>query len=178
MPGHSPRVAPPYDPARTRALLAGNAAVGELVVAGLDLWGVSTREIVELLEAVGVEARALNVATDPELFAAIEAEAHAFVWAWNAETPDAGEFLSSIVRDTPMYRDERLEELLAEAASLHDRDERLRRYREYERLWIGEHAAIVPLAYSKTELWHRSWITGMWVNGFGMASFAEAVVRR
>ena len=46
-----------------------------------------------------------------------------------------------------LYRDEQLERLLARAASLRDQDERLRIYREFERIWIGEQAAVVPIAY-------------------------------
>jgi ABC-type transport system substrate-binding protein len=178
MPGHSPRVAPHCDPDRARALLDECDVDGEFVVAGLDLWGETTAGVAAQLEAVGLRSRALILASDPELFDAIEAEAHAFVWAWNAETPDAGHFLDAILHDTPMYRDERIEELLARAASLHDQDERLRLYREYERVWIGEQAAVVPLAYAETELWRRPWIEGMWVNGLGMSSFTNAVVRR
>ena len=61
--------------------------------------------------------------------------------------------------------------------SLHDQDERLRTYREFERIWIGEHAAVVPLAYADRLLWRRPWVTGMWANAIARSTFAEAVVR-
>ena len=75
--------------------------------------------------------------------------AHAYIWAW-VESPDPGSgFLQPLLTwGTWLYRDEQLEGLLRRAASLHDQDERLRAFREFERLWIGEHAAVVPLAYS------------------------------
>ena len=61
-----------------------------------------------------------------------------------------------------LHRDEGLEQLLARAASLRDQDERLRTYREFERVWIGEQAAVVALAYENRFLWRRPWVTGMW----------------
>ena len=66
----------------------------------------------------------------------------------------------------------------ARAATLRDQDERLRVFREFERLWIGEQAAVVPLVYNDRALWRRPWLTGMWVNAIAKSSFAEAVVRR
>jgi ABC-type transport system substrate-binding protein len=76
------------------------------------------------------------------------------------------------------YIDERLEQLLTRAASLRDQDERLRMYREFERIWIGEHAAVVPLAYGDRFLCRRPWVTGVWSYAFVFSTFAEAVVRR
>ena len=80
--------------------------------------------------------------------------------------------------DRWLYRDEQLERLLARAASLRDQDERLRIYREFERIWIGEQAAVVPLAYGDRQLWRRPWVTGMWVNAIARSTFADAVVSR
>jgi ABC-type transport system substrate-binding protein len=76
-----------------------------------------------------------------------------------------------------LYSDEQLEQLLARAATLHDEDERLRTYREFERVWIGDQAAVVPLAYSESQLWRRPWLTGIWANGLATSTFAEAVLR-
>ena len=105
--------------------------------------------------------------------------AHAWVWAWVAETPiRAGFFERSSTSDPWLYRDEHLERLVVRAASLRDQDERLRTYREFERIWIGEQAAVVPLAYDDRRLWRRPWVTGMWANAIVMSTFADAVVRR
>ena len=98
---------------------------------------------------------------------------------WSADYPDpGGGFLESLLHDAPLYLDEGLEELLAAAASLRDRDERLRAYREFERIWIGEQVAVVPLTYDDVVFWCRPWVTGMWANPIVGSSFAEAVVSR
>ena len=112
--------------------------------------------------------------------AAIEGPAHMYQWAWDYDFPDPGRgFIEPLLRwGTWLYRDEKLEGLLRHAATLRDQDERLRVFREFERLWIGEQAAVVPLVYNDRALWRRPWLTGMWVNAIAKSSFAEAVVRR
>ena len=184
MPGHSHRVAPKFDPDRARALLseAGHPdgrALGEIVVVCLDLWENAASDIAAQLAAIGVRVRLRPVASDPEGAAAIEQGAHAYLWAWITDHPDpGGGVLEPLFRHYPLvYRDWQLEQLLARAATLHDQHERLRTYREVERIWIGEQAAVVPLAYDDRLLWRRPWLTGMWANAIAMSTFAEAVVR-
>jgi hypothetical protein len=79
-----------------------------------------------------------------------------------AETP-----LSSVARD-----------LIARALAAQDLDERLRLGREFERVWIGEQAAVVPLAYNDRLLWRRPSVSGMWANAIARSTFANAVVTR
>jgi ABC-type transport system substrate-binding protein/class 3 adenylate cyclase len=183
--GHSPRSAPAFDRDRARALLrdAGHGDgrdLEEIVLAYLDLWEDAATDVASQLEAIGVRVRLLSLPRDPDLAAAIKEGVHVFFWAWGGEYPDTGRgFLEPILGEYPsLYRDEELEELLARAASLRDQDERLRTYREFERLWIGEHAAVLPLAYGDVMLWLRPWITGMWVNATEISTFAHAVVTR
>jgi ABC-type transport system substrate-binding protein/class 3 adenylate cyclase len=185
MPGHSYRVAPAFDPDRARALLieagyADGRALGEIELACLELWEDATADVAAQLEEIGVRVRLLPVASDPELEAAIEDGAHAWVWAWGGEYPDTGRgFLDLIFGEYPsLYRDEELEEVLARDASLRDQDERLRTYRDFERIWIGEQAAVVPIAYGDLLLWRRPWVSEMWVNATEISTFAQAVVRR
>ena len=184
IPGHSYRVAPAFDPDRARALLseagyADGRALGEIVLACLDLWEDATSDVAAQLEEIGVPVRLLSLASDPELEAELE-HVHAYIWAWGGDTPNSGHgFLDSILRSDPsLYRDEELEGMLVRAASLRDQDELLRTYRDFERIWIGEQAALVPIAYGDEILWRRPWVTGMWVDGTGVSTFAPAVVRR
>jgi ABC-type transport system substrate-binding protein/class 3 adenylate cyclase len=185
IPGHSYRVAQAFEPDRARALLreagyADGRALGEIELACLDLWEDATSDVAAQLQEIGVRVRLLPVASDPELEAVIEDGAHAYLWAWGGDTPNSGRgFLDLIFAEYPsLYRDEELEGMLVRAASLRDQDELLRTYRDFEGIWIGEQAAVVPIAYGDEILWRRPWVTGMWVDGTGVSTFAHAVVRR
>jgi ABC-type transport system substrate-binding protein/class 3 adenylate cyclase len=185
LPGHSHRVAPAFDPDRARALLsearyADGGAPGEIVLACIDLWEDAASDVAAQLAAVGVRTRLLTATSDSELEVAIEEHAHSYIWAWAADYPDpGGGFLEPLLRwGAHFYCDEQLEQLLARAASLRDQDERLRTYREFERIWIGEQAAVVPIAYIDRLLWRRPWLTGMWANAIASSTFANAIVTR
>jgi ABC-type transport system substrate-binding protein/class 3 adenylate cyclase len=184
MPGHSYRVAPVFDPDRARVLLreagyAEGGALSEIVLAFIDLFPGFASDVAAQLAAIGVRARLLPAASDPDLEIAIEKHAHAYVWGWIAESPDAGRFLHGVLGfNRWLYRDQQLEALLTRAAAPGDQDERVRTCREFERIWIGEQAALVPIAYGDHEFWRRPWVTGMWANAIAMSPFAEAVVRR
>ncbi|MEP6978089.1 MAG: ABC transporter substrate-binding protein [Thermoleophilia bacterium] len=185
MPGHSHRVAPAFEPHRARALLgeAGypdGRGLGEIVLAHLGIYAEAASVIAAQLAAVGVRVRRLPAHSVAELQAAIEERVHAHISGANYVLQDpGGGLLEPFLRLGPwLYRDEQLEQLLARAAALRDQDERLRTYREFERIWIGEQAAVVPLAYHDRLLYRRPWVTGMWANAIARSTFAEAVVSR
>jgi ABC-type transport system substrate-binding protein len=150
------------------------------VLSHFGIWEEAAVEIADQLRAVGVRVRRLPAYSNAALETAIRKHAHAYIYAWVPDFPDPGSgFLEPLLRWGPwLYRDERLERLLTGAASLRDRDERLRTYREFELIWIGEQAAVVPLGYADRPLWRRPWVTGLWANAIARSSFAEAVVRR
>ena len=66
--------------------------------------------------------------------------------------------------------------MLARARASRDRDERLRLYREFERLWIGERAAIVPLSYARQLLLRRPDVHGLRLNPMGVFHLEQVVV--
>ena len=145
------------------------------------LWEDAASDVAAQLAAVGVRVRLLVAASDPRAGWPRSTRARPRLHlGLGRRLPRSGWRLprSDPPRVSWLYRDERLEQLLARAASLRDQDERLRTYREFERIWIGEQAAVVPLAYGDRLLWRRPWVTGMWANAIARSTFADAVVTR
>jgi ABC-type transport system substrate-binding protein/class 3 adenylate cyclase len=185
MPGHSHRIAPAFDPDSARALLSESGhpdgrALGEIVLAHFGIWEEAASDIERQLAAVGVRVRRLPTYSVADLEDAIKERANAYIWSEDYEFPDpARGFLEPLLGwATWLYRDQKLEQLLARAIAVRDQDERLRTCREFERIWIGEEAAVVPLTYNDHTLWRRPWVTGMWANAIARSTFAEAIIKR
>ena len=66
--------------------------------------------------------------------------------------------------------------MLAQARASRDRDERLRLYREFERVWIGERAAIVPISYARQLVLRRPNMHGLRLNPMGAFHLEQVVV--
>jgi ABC-type transport system substrate-binding protein/class 3 adenylate cyclase len=177
--GHSHRLALPFDPGRSRALLAEGGYHGEELVlmapSGLSL---SAHELARQLRTVDLRIR-VEEHLPAELDHLIAERAHLWVWGYVGDWPDPSSFLEVLPANFPwIYQDERLKALLAEARASTDQDRRLELYREYERIWIAEQAAVVPLAYNDQIAWHRPWVEGLWLNPIRSSTFAEVVVKR
>ena len=54
----------------------------------------------------------------------------------------------------------------------------MRLYHDVDRLWVAEHAAILPLFYNRRMLVRRPWVEGLWANPLTQAQLDRAVVRR
>jgi hypothetical protein len=52
----------------------------------------------------------------------------------------------------------------------------MRLYHEIDRLWVAEHAAVLPIAYGRSVSVHRPWIHGFWANPLSKASLDQVVV--
>ncbi len=105
--------------------------------------------------------------------------AHFWFAGWTADYPDPDGFFRGLFEiEWPFYRDEELRELLQRARFLTDRDERMRLYHEVDRLWVAEHAAILPVAYPRMMLLRRPWIEGLWANPLSRPQLDQVEVRR
>jgi len=73
--------------------------------------------------------------------------------------------------------DDEIEELLIQARSLDNQSDRMRLYHDIDRLWVSEHAAVLPLAYGRSAVVRRPWIDGFWANPLSKASLDQVVVK-
>jgi ABC-type transport system substrate-binding protein/class 3 adenylate cyclase len=178
MPGHSDNAGLPYDVERARALLAeagfpGGEGLPELIVDAKP-WS-PTAELAAQLAAIGVRARFVERTDHYDL--GVAGETHAWLSGWHADYPDPdGFYLGLFERPLPFYRDDETDAALALARGSRDRDERLRLYREFERLWIGERAAIVPIAYQRQVVLRRPGMHGLRANPMGTVHLEQVVM--
>jgi ABC-type transport system substrate-binding protein/class 3 adenylate cyclase len=176
IPGHSDGAGLPYDPDRARTLLAeagfpGGEGLPELVVDARP-WS-PTAALAEQLAAIGVRAR---FESHGKHFGVAQ-ETHAWFAGWHADYPDPdGFYLGLLELGLPLYRDEETDAVLARARVSRDRDERLRLYREFERVWIGQRAALVPISYSRQLVLRRPNVQGLRLNPMGAFHLEQVVI--
>jgi ABC-type transport system substrate-binding protein/class 3 adenylate cyclase len=182
MPGHSHRVGPEYDQEVARQLLAeagypegrGLPELRMLVPPWLKL---TAKLIAEQVAEIGI--RVDYRAADGKFWSASLEEEHLWVSGFGADYPDPDGFFRGLFREPfPFYRDDEVEEKIIEARSLGNQPERMKLYHEIDRLWVTEHAAILPIAYGRSVAAHRPWIDGFWANPLSKASLDRVVVER
>jgi ABC-type transport system substrate-binding protein len=180
MPAHSHRVGPDYDLQLARELLAqagypdGNGLPELELVAPQAL---EAQPLAEQWRALGARVR-IRTTRDHIEIGDLEGS-HLWVSGWTADYPDPDGFFRGLMRiGMPFYLDEEIAELLQQARSLQNQGERMRLYHEIDHLWVAEHAAILPLAYSRALLLWRPWIERLWANPLSRAHLDEVVVVR
>ncbi len=186
MPGHSHQVALGYEPDRARELLAeagfpGGEGLPELDVPIPLFWTHREGRAAELVAQFGAIGARVRVMPLPgrESRAALDAGAPMWIGGWTADYPDPDGFVRALVEHHPeLYSDEEVLDLLAGARSSRDQAERIRLYRQLERLWIHDRAAIVPILYPRWILLTRPWVEGLWLSPLRRGPFDEVTVRR
>jgi ABC-type transport system substrate-binding protein len=180
MPGHSHRVGPEYDPETARQLLAEagypeGRGLPELKML-VPPWLMPTAKLLtEQVAEIGF--RVDYRAADGKFWSASLEEEHLWVSGFGADYPDPDGFFRGLFREPfPFYRDDEIEEKIIEARSLGSQPERMKLYHEIDKLWVSEHAAILPIAYGRSVAARRPWIDGFWANPLSKASLDRVVV--
>lgn len=168
LPGHSPELGPGYDLEAARRLLAeagypkgkGFPRLGGTVAPVFHMYAEELAR--QWREGLGVELsyRVFGPGQEP---AGIDA--HFLMWGWVADYPDPDNFLRQSIAYSLLcgsgWRDERYDELVAEAARTPDRKRRMAMYREADRIWVQEQALVVPLLYDSDWIGlFKPWVKG------------------
>jgi ABC-type transport system substrate-binding protein/class 3 adenylate cyclase len=180
MPGHSHRIGLQYDPELAGKLLGDAGYPGGKGLPELQMIlhrTTSAEQFCQQLGAVGFRVAA-TVSAGP-VGPADVAGSHLWVAGWTADYPDPeGLFQGFFTEGWPLYRDEQVEDLLERARVSQVQGERMRLLHELDRLWVSEHAAVVPLLYSRANLLRRPWVEGAFANAQWGISLDNAVVTR
>ena len=182
MPGHSHRVAPPYDVELAKKMLADAGYPDGRGLPELELllpqWLRSPEVIVDQWAELGARVNVKHVKFHDDLGRLATADMWLASWTTDYPDPD-GFFRGLIAREVwPFYRDEELLDRIEEARALTDQNERLRLYHEIDRLWVTDHAALLPLWYRRSLTVRRPWVHGLWTNPLSKAHIDAVTVRR
>jgi ABC-type transport system substrate-binding protein/class 3 adenylate cyclase len=180
MPAHSHRVGLEYDLEKARALLdeagyPGGKGLPEIEVI-VPHWLQPLEPLVELWKPIGARVNITTRKAHVDWDAL--GDAHMWWTGWTADYPDPDGFFRGLLTlgQWPFYRDDDILELLERGRSLRDQGERMRVYHEVDHLWVGERAAILPIAYPRSNLLRRPWIEGLWASALSRAHLDTVVV--
>ena len=180
MPAHSHRVGLEYDLDKARALLdeagyPGGKGLPEIRMV-VPSWLLPVEPLHELWKPIG--ARVEVVPSPGHVDWEVLEDAHLWWTGWTADYPDPDGFFRGLLLlgQWPFYRDDDILGLLERGRSLRDQGERMRIYHEIDHLWVGERAAILPVAYPRSVLLRRPWVEGLWASPLSRAHLDTVVV--
>jgi ABC-type transport system substrate-binding protein/DNA-binding SARP family transcriptional activator len=182
MPGHSHRLGVELDLQRARDLIAAAGYPGGRGLPQLKLVAPSweTESISALVAgwtSLGIDVHPMFVSL-AEFMEGVPEQCQLWYWPFFADYPDPDGMLTRLLHVYPsLYRDAEIEGSLRRARSLQDRDARMQLYRDAERTWIAERAAVLPVAYLRNRVLRRPWIEGFWTSPILPATFDHVVVR-
>ena len=182
MPGHSPGIALPYDPERARQLLAEAGYPGGRGFPVVDLPAPLVPEAMsEYMEAqwrenlgIGINWEVMEwamfldrIARDPP---------HIFGTGWSADYPDPDSFLRvALPWMSRGWRNEPYEGLVEEARRVMDQGERMKLYRQADRILVEE-ALVMPLAYWRWHLLVKPWVSRYPMSPIGYWFWKDVII--
>jgi ABC-type oligopeptide transport system substrate-binding subunit len=181
MPGHTPGIAPQYDAALARQLLAEAGYPTGRGFPGVELvtWPRAEQHAAYLQaqwrDALGVVPK-LDVLEWEEFLTKSRTDPpHMFVICWIGDYPDPDSFLRVALRHHTRWQHAAYDELIEQATRVMDQRERVKLYRQAERI-LMEEAPIVPLCYEQGALLAKPWIRKLPVSAFAYLSYRDAII--
>jgi ABC-type transport system substrate-binding protein/class 3 adenylate cyclase len=181
--GHTPDIAPRFDPERARAHLATSGVSGEIVVSSLEDFHPMMSVIAESWkEALGLDVVLSEwswlEATEHARFAEV---APIVVRGWLPGYPDPEYFLRLLLHSDSKTNEggfayPPFDDLIERARQERADRSRLELFHEADRMAVTDRVALIPLAYGRSMAFVKPWVKGWWEFGKTSSSFADLTV--
>jgi len=167
MPGYSPGIGLPYDPEQARQLLAeagypsGQGFPDVEYVARTDQAELGDNLQAQWLEVLGIKTHWESVEWQVILNRLGEQVPHILIMGWMADYPDPDNFLRARIdhiQQQSGWRNEGYDGLVKQAQRSLEQGERIKLYREAERILATE-APIMPIFHRSVRMLVKPWVT-------------------
>jgi oligopeptide transport system substrate-binding protein len=186
MPGHAEGIGLPYDPERARQLLAEAGYPGGRgfpAVRGLMFMGSASRMVAEYLEAQWREQLGIEIHWDPlewvhMLKRLYEDPPQLHLNSWLADYADPDSFLRVCLQQiSPSigWWDEVYANLVEQARRVTVQDERMRLYRQADKILVHE-AVVIPLHYGRCHLLVKHWVSQHPTSALGRQFWKDVII--
>ncbi|MCP4538990.1 MAG: peptide ABC transporter substrate-binding protein [Chloroflexi bacterium] len=185
MPGHLPEIGLPCDLGRARQLLAeagypsgqGFPAIECVTRPSQDDLGENLQA--QWKENLGVEIKWKTVEWQAILTRLSEQVPHLLIMGWVADYPDPDNFLRARIdhiQQQSGWRNEEYDSLVKQAQRSLNQGERLKLYREVERI-LAEEAPIMPIFHRSGRLLAKPWVTRFPTTGLREWFFKDVITK-
>jgi ABC-type oligopeptide transport system substrate-binding subunit/class 3 adenylate cyclase len=179
--GHTPDIAPRFDPDRAREHLRLAGGPRPVAIAALDEWHPLVGIIVESWRTVlglDVELRSWTVG---QASTNVRALAPIVVAGWLPGYPDPEYFLRLLLHSDALtneggFSHPPFDELIERARQERSDRARLELFHEADRMAVVDRVALIPIGYGRAMAYVKPWVTGWWEFGKTSSSFADLVV--
>jgi oligopeptide transport system substrate-binding protein len=181
--GHTPDIAPRFDPERAREHLRRAGQPSAVSIAAFDDWHPLVGAIVESWRAVlGLDVR-LTSWTIAQAAAGMDVKelAPIVVAGWLPGYPDPEYFLRLLLHSDALTNEgdfsyPPFDELIERARQERSDRARLELFHEADRMAVVDRVALIPIGYGRAMAYVKSWVKGWWEFGKTSSSFADLVV--
>ncbi len=184
MPGHSPGIGLPYDPEAGRRLLAKAGYPGGRGFPTIDALAPHRPIALPLvaylkaqwLENLGIEVAWKHMEWGRFLDRLSRETPHIWLLGWRADYPDPDSFLRcSTWRVYTNWQDEAFDALVEGARRITNQEERMRMYRQADRILVEE-APALPCQYGRINLLVKPWLSRFPTSATGWWFWKDVVI--
>jgi ABC-type oligopeptide transport system substrate-binding subunit/class 3 adenylate cyclase len=180
--GHTPDIAPRFDPDRARRYLSASGLGGELSVATLDEFEPVVSEVIRTWQEV------LGLSVELAFWTWKDATQHGrlsetpvVVAGWLPGYPDPEYYLRLLLHSDSKTNEGGFayvpfDELIERARQERSDRSRLELFHEADRLAVADRVALIPLMYGRSMAFVKPWVKGWWEFGKTSSSFADLLV--